>query len=88
MAAPAALQSVAVEAQVPLEPAVPVRARLVLVRPPVLTDLLRLAALVPARLPVRAQRPFPAALLLEARPLLAHWVSAVQVVRLLSRRSF
>ena len=51
----------------------PVRARLVLVRQPVLADLLlRLAALVPARLAVLVQRPVPADPLLAERPVLAH----------------
>ena len=54
----AAADSAALGAQVPEEPAVPVRARLVLVRQPVLADLLlRLAVLVPARLAVLVQRP-------------------------------
>ena len=58
---PAAVDSAALVAQVPEEPAVPVRARLVLVRQPVLADLLlRLAVLVPARLAVLVQRPVPA----------------------------
>ena len=66
----------------------PVRARLVLVRQPVLADLLlRLAVLVPARLAVLVQRPVPADPLLEERPVLAH-SAAVPVDLLLSRPSF
>ena len=84
----AAADSAALEAQVPEEPAVPVRARLVLVRQPVLADLLlRLAVLVPARLAVLVQRPVPADPLLEERPVLAH-SAAVPVDLLLSRQSF
>ena len=81
MAAPAALQSAAVGAQVPQEPAVPVRARLVLVRQPVLAELLLRSA-------VLLQRPVPADPLLAERPVLAHWVRAVPVEPLLSRQSF
>ena len=85
MADPAAL-----EAQVPEEPAVPVRARLVLVRRPVLADpLVRLAVLVPARLAVLVERPVPADPLLEERLVLADFVLEPAVLdRLLSRRSF
>ena len=81
--APAALA-----AQVPEEPAVPVRARLVLVRQPVLADLLfRLAVLVPARLAVLVPRRVPADPRPEERPVLAH-LAAVPVELLLSRQSF
>jgi hypothetical protein len=86
-----AADSAALAAQVPEEPAVPVRARLVLVRQPVPADLLfRLAVLVPARLAVLVQRPVPADPRLEERPVLAHLVlkPAVPVELLLSRQSF
>ena len=84
-----ALQSVAVGAQVPQEPAVPVRARLVPVPQPVLAHLLlRLAVRVSAHSAVLVQRPVPADPLLEARPVLARWVLAAPVVPLLSRQSF
>ena len=88
MAAPAAADSAALGAQVPEEPAVPGRERLVLVRRPVLADLL--AVLVPARLAVPVQRPVPADPFLEERPVLAHLVlePAVPVELLLSRQSF
>ena len=69
----------------------PVRARLVLVRQPVLADLLlRPAVLVPAPLAVLVQRPVPADPLLAERPVLAHLVlePAVPVELLLSRQSF
>ena len=92
MAAPAAaVDSAALWAQVPEEPAVPVRGRLVLVRQPVLADALRrLAVPVPAHLAVPVQRPVPADPLLEERPVLAHLVlePAVPVGLLLSRQLF
>ncbi len=82
------MDSAALGAQVPEEPAAPVRGRLVLVRQPVLADLLlRLAVRVPARLAVLVQRPVPADPLLEERPVLAH-LAAVRVELLLSRQSF
>jgi hypothetical protein len=62
------VDSAAVWAQVPEEPAGPVRGRLVLVRRPVLAErLLRLAAPLPARLAIRLQRPVPADPLLARR---------------------
>ena len=67
----------------------PVRARLVLVRQPVLAHLLlRLAVPVPPHLAVLLQRPVPADPLLAERPVLAHWVPAAPVDPLLSRQSF
>ena len=75
-------------AQVPEEPAAPVRGQLVLVRQPVLADLLlRLAVLAPAHSAVLLQRPVPADPLLEERPVLAD-LAEVLVELLLSRRSF
>ena len=85
-AGPGGLDSAALGAQVPEEPAVPVRARLVLVRQPVPADLLGPG---PA-LAVLVHRPVLADPLLARRPVLAHWVleAAVPVQLLLSRRSF
>ena len=82
-----AADSAALEAQVPEEPAVAVRARLVLKRQLVLAALLlRLAVLVPPGFLV--QRRVPADRLLKERPVLAH-SAAVPVVDLpLSPRSF
>ena len=85
-------RSAALEAQVPEEPPAPVRARLVLVRQPVLADL-QLAVLVPAHSAFLVQRPAPADPLLEERPVPAHWVldRAVPVelpLNLLSPQSF
>ena len=83
--------SAALGAQVPEEPAVPGRerlvlVRLVLVRRQLLADLLlRPAVVVPARLAVPVQRPVPADPLLEERPVPAHLVA---VELLLSRQSF
>jgi hypothetical protein len=83
------VDSVALGAQGPEEPAVPVRARRVPVRQPVLVDLLlRLAVLVPAHSAVLVPRPVPVDPLLEARPVPAHFDPAVPVELLLSRRSF
>ena len=77
----AAAVSAALGAQVPEEPAVPVRGRLVLVRQPVLADLLLWSA-------VLLQRPVPADPLLAERPVLAHWVLVALVEPLRSRQSF
>ena len=83
MAPAAPVDSAALGAQVPEEPAVPVRARRVLVRRRV-----PLAALVPAHLAVLVQRPLPADPLAQ-RPVLADLVlgPAVPVELLLSRQS-
>ena len=78
MAAPAAPQSVAVVAQVPQEPAVPVQGRL---GRPVLAELLLWSA-------VLVQRLVPVDALLAERPVPAHWVLAALVDPLLSRQSF
>jgi hypothetical protein len=68
---------------------VPVRARLVLARRPVLADLLLRLAVLVLRLAVLVQRPVPADPLPEDRPVLAHSVlpAAVPADLLLSRRS-
>jgi hypothetical protein len=79
--APVARQSAAVGAQVPQEPAVPVPARPVLKRQPVLAELLLWSA-------VLLQRPAPAYPLREVRPVLALLVPAVPLDPLLSRQSF
>ena len=79
MAAPAALQSVAVVAQVPQEPALPVQGRLG--QQPVLAELLLWSA-------VLVQRLVPVDALLAERPVPAHWVLAALVDPLLSRQSF
>jgi hypothetical protein len=84
------VDSAAVGARVPVEPAAPVRARRVLVRQPVLADLPELlAVLVPAHLAVLVQRPVPADPE-ERAVLLADLVldPAVQVELLHSRPSF
>ena len=67
----------------------PVRGRPVLVRQPVLADLLlRLAVRVPAHLAVLVQRPVPADPLLEGGRSWRIWLPAVPVDLLLSRQSF
>jgi hypothetical protein len=75
-------------AQVPEEPAAPVGARLLLVRPLPLADLLLLLAVpVPARLAVLVQVPAPGPPLLAERLVLAH-LAAGRAELLLSRQSF
>ena len=88
-AAPAArVDSAALGAQLPEEPAAPVRGLQVLLRQRVLADLLlRLPVLVPPRLAVLVRRPVPAGSLLEERPALAH-LAAVPVELPLSRPWF
>jgi hypothetical protein len=82
------VDSAALGAQVPEEPAVPVRARPLRVRQPVLAGLLlRLAVPVPVQRPVPLQAPVPAVPLREGRWVPAHLVLAVPVERLLSRLS-
>ena len=102
MAAPAAY-SAAVGTQVPQEPTVPVRARRVLLRQPVLAGLLvlvrqrvladlqlPLAVPVPAHLAVLVHLLVPADPLREERPVLAHLLvhPAGRVDLLLSLQSF
>ena len=89
MLAPAALavpvDSAALAAQVPEEPAVPVRARL---RQLVPAGLLRVAVPLSVQWAVLLQRPAPVVPLLEERRALADLVPAVPVDLLLSRPSF
>jgi hypothetical protein len=85
------VDSAALGAQVPEEPAVPGRAQRVPARQRVSADvLLRLAVRVPVPLAVLVHRLVPAEPLLAQRPVLAHWVLnlGVPVDLLLSRPSF
>jgi len=80
------VDSAALAAQGPEEPAVPVRARLRQLVPAGL--LLRLAVPLSVQRAVLLQRPAPVVPLLEERRALAHLVPAVPVDLLLSRQSF